>query len=57
MTLFIRPLVLIHPNKRELSKKHRHILDVAKRELPKKHRHVLDVARTLMIHMSVLKYL
>jgi len=41
IALFIRSLVLIHPNK------------MAER----KHRHILDVTRTLMIHMSVSKYL
>jgi len=42
MALSIRPLVLIHPNKMEL---------------PKENIDILDVARTLMIHMSVPKYL
>ena len=41
MGLFIRPLVLIHPNK----------------IIERKHRYTLDVARTIMIHMSVPKYL
>ena len=41
MVLFIRPLVPIHPNKLELAKEIRHIL---------------DVARTLMIHIRVSKW-
>ena len=40
--LFIRPLILIY---------------LKEMKLLKKHRYIMNVARTLMIHMSVLKYL
>ena len=43
MKLFIRPLFLINLQQNGV--------------VERKHKHILDIARTIMIHMSVLKYL